>query len=641
MTAGRETWGSRSAFVLAAIGSAVGLGNVWRFPYIAYANGGGAFLVAYLVCLLLAGIPLLMLEFSLGHMSHQAAPGAFARIHPRLQVFGWFAVGVGFVICTYYAVIMGWCMNYTWEAATLGWEEQAEVSPDTSISICATALDDRLVLTPVPDSLIGRPFVSPSGEEGRITGEPTAIVSHEGALLAFPSRMQAESFIRHPFATTVVIGTVPDGGTTILPSIPDSLIGRSYLSPFDSPSLPPSSWIVGRVGTLLVARHGRLYAFDSVSHASTYLGSPEDFFYNRFLGLTSRPWAMGGFRWPILIGFTLSWIWIIASIWKSTKTVGKVVFYTVTIPWALLIVFMIRGVTLSGAGTGLSYYLTPDWPRLADPQIWLAAISQIFFSLSVGFGIMIAYGSFLPGKTNIAANAMIIGIADTLTAFCGGIAVFSALGHQAHLLGVPVSEVVRSGPGLTFIAYPQIISNLPAAPVFGVLFFLMLLTLAIDSAFSLVEAATSAVRDKWKVSHRRSNLTVGAVAFILGLPMLSGAGLHILDIVDHFMNFWGLTLVVLGETIIVGWGFGADRMRKHMNLDSRPRIGGWWDLCIRWVLPMSIIWMLYSEITERAAGAYGSFGLRSQEFLFGWLVIILLPIAADVFSQMEGRKEAR
>lgn len=640
MAAGRETWSSRTAFVLAAIGSAIGLGNVWRFPYIAYQNGGGAFLVAYAICLLLAGIPLLMLEFGLGHSTRQAAPGAFAKIHPRLQWFGWFAVGVGFVICTYYAVIMGWCMNYTWEAVTLGWEKQTPIAADTSIALCRTTLDDTEVLSPVPDSLEGRPYTSPSGATGTVVSEPTTIVSYAGSLIAFPTRAQAEAFVRNPFLPAgEVLGSAESDETAILPETPEELLGRQYLSPCTSPA-PGQTWIVSRTATLLVAHGGYLYAFPSVGSASAYLGSPEDFFYNRFLGLTSRPWDMGTFRWPILIGFTLSWIWIIASIWKSTKTVGKVVFYTVTIPWALLIVFMIRGMTLPGAAEGLSYYLTPIWSKLADPQIWLAAITQIFFSLSVGFGIMIAYGSFLPGKTNIAANAMIIGIADSLTAFCGGIAVFSALGHQAHQFGVPVSEVVRSGPGLAFIAYPQIISSLPLAPLFGVLFFVMLLTLAIDSAFSLVEAATSAVRDKWGVSHRRSNLTVGITAFILGLPMLTGSGLYILDIVDHFMNYWGLSLVVLGQVIIIGWAYGSDRMRKHITQNSSFRVGAWWDICIRWVLPMSILWMLFSEIRERAV-PYGSFGLRSQEFLFGWLIIILLPIVADVFAMLPGRKQEK
>jgi NSS family neurotransmitter:Na+ symporter len=373
-----------------------------------------------------------------------------------------------------------------------------------------------------------------------------------------------------------------------------------------------------------------------VDEASTFMGSPGDFFYNRFLGLTSSPWELGNFRWPLFIGFALSWVWIIASIWKGTKTVGRVVYYTVIIPWVLLLVFIIRGVTLPGAAVGLSFYLTPDWARLLSGDIWLAALTQVFFSLSVGFGVMIAYGSFLPKKANLAGNAFIIGIADALTAFCGGLAVFSALGFQAARLGVPVSEVVKSGPGLAFVAYPHIISSLPGAAFFGVLFFLMLLTLAVDSAFSLVEGVTASIRDKWGLSHRKVNLIVGGTAFLLGLPMLTGAGLYILDIVDHFMNSVALVLVVLGQLIIVGWVVSAEKMRAYINGNSTMRIGWWWNTSVRWIIPMGMFWMLASELQARVVSAYGNFGLRSQDFLLGWLVVLILPVAGDMLASRKG-----
>jgi NSS family neurotransmitter:Na+ symporter len=233
---------------------------------------------------------------------------------------------------------------------------------------------------------------------------------------------------------------------------------------------------------------------------------------------------------------------------------------------------------------------------------------------------------------------MIIGVADALTAFFGGMAVFSALGHHATNLGVPVTQVVSSGPGLAFVAYPHIITTLPGARIFGVLFFIMLLTLAVDSAFSLLEAATASVKDKWKTSHRKANLIVGGLAFLLGIPMLTGMGIHILDIADHFMNSFGLTLVVLGEVLIIGWGTGADKQRKYINDNSSFSVGIWWNLCIRWIIPMGIIWMIFSEISERSS-AYGSFGLRSQEFIFGWLLIILLPIIGDIMASARGKGE--
>lgn len=559
--ASREIWGSKTAFVLAAIGSAIGLGNIWRFPYITFANGGGAFLVAYFVCLFVAGIPLLMLEFSMGHKTRHAAPGAFAKTHPSMQWFGWFAVGVGFIIVTYYAIIMAWSVNYTWEAATLGWQQDRGEFADVQYALETTDLGDMEVLTPVPHRLLGTYYTDPVDQ-----------CTHS----------------------------------------------------------------IGEEGTFLVAWQGQLYAMSSLDNANTFMASPGDFFFNDFLGLTSEPWDLGTFRWPLLVGFIISWVWIVASVWKGTKTVGKVVYYTVFIPWGLLILFIVRGITLPGAGAGISYYLTPDWARLLSADIWLAAISQVFFSLSVGFAIMIAYGSFLPKKTNLAGYAILIGVADALTAFCGGLAVFSALGYQATKMGVHITEVAQSGPGLAFVAYPHIISNLPGARVFGVLFFLMLLTLAVDSAFSLLEAATAAVKDKWKVSHRTANLTVGGLSFLLGLPMLTGAGLYILDIADHFMNSFGLTIVVLVETLLIGWTVGAEKQRKYISDHSSFRLGRWWNICVRWLVPMGIVWMLFDEIRARTV-PYGSFGLRSQEFLFGWLLIILLPIVGDILAGSRGK----
>jgi neurotransmitter:Na+ symporter, NSS family len=491
---GRENWSSRRTFILAAIGSAIGLGNIWRFPYVCYENGGGAFLIAFFVALFTAGIPLLILEFGIGSSTAGAAPSALRRIHPKLEWFGWAATGVGFVICTYYAVIMSYCVNYTWHSFTLAWGD-----------------------------------------------------------------------------------------------------------------------------------------------------NPADFFYNSVIGLSdveAQPWSLGKFMPAVFIGLLISWVWIIMAIWNGTKTVGKVVYVTVLVPWAILIVFVIRGMTLPGADEGLRFYLTPVFSKLLEPEVWLAAYTQVFFSLSVGFAIMIAYSSFLPRKSDIVKSAFIIGIGDAVTAFVGGLAVFGALGFKANLAGVAVADVVESGPGLTFVTYPDIINNLPMPVFFGLLFFLMLLTLAIDSAFSLVEAVAAATMDKWGWSHKRSNLTVGALAFLLAIPLTFGVGLHWLDIVDRFMNQIGLSLIVLGECIIIGYYFKSEKMREYVNRYSDFGIGKWWNLCIMLITPVAILWLLGNEVVNRWNEPYGDAGLRSQEFVFGWLVIILIFVVGFILSKVKGKEDS-
>lgn len=484
----RDRWDSRTSFILAAIGSAIGLGNIWRFPYVCYENGGGAFLIAYLVALFSAGIPLMILEFGLGHKTEGAAPRAMRKTRAGFEWFGWMAIAVGFFIVVYYAVIMGYCFNYGYFSITQAW------------------------------------------------------------------------------------GDDPAG------------------------------------------------------------------FFNRTLGLTSGPYHMGSLKWGIVLGLFLAWIWIVLSVWKGAKTVGKVVYVTVLLPWLLLIVFIIRGITLPGAVDGLNYYLTPDFTKLLSAKVWLAAYTQAFFSLSVGFGIMIAYSSFLPRKSDITNSAFIIGMCDALTAFLGGLAVFGALGYLAHVTGKPVAEVVASGPGLAFVTYPTIISNLPFwQPVFGVLFFLMLLTLGIDSAFSLLEAVAAGVIDKWKASHRKANLTVGITALVLGIPLCFGGGLFWLDIVDNFMNKFGISLICLGECIFIGWVFGSGKIREYVNGLSEFRIGVWWDIFIRVITPAALLFLIIMEVVDRIRGSYGGYP-RSAEFLGGWLIVIILPVLGIILMLIKRRR---
>ena len=485
----RDQWDSRFAFILAAIGSAIGLGNIWRFPYICYANGGGAFLVAWLVALFTAGIPLMILEFGLGHKTQGSASEAFRKVNRKLEWFGWVAILVGFFIVCYYAVIMSYCFSYVYHSLTLAWGDD-----------------------------------------------------------------------------------------------------------------------------------------------------PTGFFYQQTLGLTESPLEIGGIKGYIFLGLFLSWIAIFFSIWKGAKTVGKVVYATVLIPWFLLLIFVIRGITLPGAVEGLKFYLTPDFHKLLSPQIWLEAYTQVFFSLSVGFGIMIAYSSFLPRKTDIVNNAFLISMANCATSFLAGFAVFGALGYYAVKIGKPVAEVVASGPGLAFVTYPHIISNLPFwQPLFGVLFFLMLLTLGIDSAFSLAEAVAAGVRDKWKVSHRISNTAVCSVALIVGIIFTTGAGLLWLDILDRFMNRFGISLVCLGECILIGWVFGSRKIKEYVNGISEFRIGVWWDFLVRFLIPIVLGFLIIAELLERIQGSYSGYP-RLAEFLGGWMMILLLPVLGIILMIVKRRE---
>src|SRR5699024_7798577 len=138
------------------------------------------------------------------------------------------------------------------------------------------------------------------------------------------------------------------------------------------------------------------------------------------------------------------------------------------------------------------------WGALLNPGVWIAAYGQIFFSLSVGFGIMITYSSFLKKRTNLTGSGLVVGFSNSGFEILAGIGVFSALAFMAQTAGVHIEEVVTSGSGLAFVAFPEIISQAPLGlgPIIGVLFFGSLLFAGFTSMVSILEVTLSAVKDK-------------------------------------------------------------------------------------------------------------------------------------------------
>ncbi|MEO0293918.1 MAG: sodium-dependent transporter [candidate division WOR-3 bacterium] len=481
----RERWGSRASFLFAVIGSTVGLGNVWRFPYITYENGGGAFLIPYLVALITAGIPLMILEYYVGHFTQSSPPLAFKKVWHRSEWIGWFAILIIFFLSTYYCTIMGWCFNYLYHSFTLRWGNTAQ--------------------------------------------------------------------------------------------------------------------------------------------------SVSSFFNNSVLQLSKSPSILGGIRWPIVFGLAAVWIWIYLSLFKGIETLGKIVYFTVIIPWVIIVVMVVRGLTLPGALEGIKFYLTPKFPALLNPKVWLAAYGQVFFTLSLAMGTLIVYASYLHEEADITANAYITSVADTLTAFVAGFAVFSTLGYLAQATGVTIKDVVTSGIGLAFVTYPTAISLLPVgAQFFGALFFLLLLTLGIDSAFSMVEPVVESIVDKWGKKKKYVLPIICFLGFLFGFPFATKAGLYWIDIVDHFITNYGITLVGLCECILIGYVLGAKKAREYINRVSEKKIGKWWDIFIMIITPtflgisfvMQLFKLLFGIIVKKEG--YGGYEPWTTYLAIGFILILII-----------------
>ncbi|MCK4332047.1 MAG: sodium-dependent transporter [Thermoplasmatales archaeon] len=454
---------------MAAIGSAVGLGNVWRFPYVCYESGGGAFLIPYFVALFTAGIPLMILEFSVGHWARSSPPEAFKKIGKKWEWMGWWAVLVPFVIALYYVAVMAWCFSYMIYSLDLRWGANAEL------------------------------------------------------------------------------------------------------------------------------------------------------FFKNFLGDTGSPAILGGISVPVFLGLIVVWLCVFLILYKGVHRIGKIVAITVPLPTILLILLTIRGLTLPGAIEGISYYLTPNFSRLLDVNVWLAAYAQVFFSLGVAQGIMITYASFLKKKSDITNNAVIISLADAGTSFLAGFTVFSVVGYLAASQGVGITELGIGGPTLTFITYPTAISLLPfAAAFFGMIFYIALLTFGIDSAFSMVEPIVSGIHGKWKISKARATGIMCIVGFLISLIFATGSGLHWLDIADHFIANFGLVMIGLVECLILGWMYKLSKLRDHANKTSELHLGRWWDYLIKFAIPFVLFILLAAAVINNIINPYLG---------YPWWIIVLGGVA--------------
>ena len=183
-----------------------------------------------------------------------------------------------------------------------------------------------------------------------------------------------------------------------------------------------------------------------------------------------------------LLGFlVLAWVVVYFCIWKSVKTTGKVVYFTATFPYVLLMAFLIRGCTLPGAMDGISYFITPQWEKMLESKVWIYAAAQVFNSIGIAFGCLVAFSSYNPFHGPILKDTLIVVLVDAITCVICGFCVFSTMGNLALEQGKDVEDVIADGPGLVFVVFPHALAKMPIPQLWSVTFFFMLLLLGIDS----------------------------------------------------------------------------------------------------------------------------------------------------------------
>lgn len=313
---------------------------------------------------------------------------------------------------------------------------------------------------------------------------------------------------------------------------------------------------------------------------TTFIGKPfEPLVYHAIFMVLTLTIVMGGIQ---------------GGIEKASKIMMPALF-------VILFVVVIRAVTLPGASAGLEYMLKPDWSKFGIDVI-VAALVQVFFSLSLGMGVIITYGSYLGKGENLATSAVQIPLLDSAAALLSAFAVLPAV----FALGYNPS----AGPGLLFITLPGVFAKMPMGSIFGVLFFIFVLFAALSSSISLLEAAVTYFVDEHGWKRRKATIILGLVAFLLGIPsslangpVLSGMtfikGMNFFDSMSFFAESLLLPLSAFLLSLFVGWVWGTKNAVEEATNNGTVKFGfaKIWTISIKYIAPIGIGFILLKNIS--------------------------------------------
>ena len=478
-------WDSSFAFIFAMIGAAVGLGNIWRFSYVLYSNGGGSFFIPYLIAIAIMGIPFLILEYGVGFSFKESFSNIMKKINPKFEIIAWILVLFVFVVTIYYMVILSWDLVYLASSFTFSWGTDAA----------------------------------------------------------------------HYFVNNV-------GGSS-------NLSNASFL-------LIPTT-----IGVLIL--------------------------------------------WVVL--------WFIAHR-NVDKGIGKVSKILIPALFVIMGFIIIYALTLPGAEIGINTLLTPDWAKLADVNIWLAAFAQIIFSLSMGQAIALTYASYLPENSKLIDNVLIVVASNSLFEICTAFGVFSILGYMSATNGTPMIQLITEGTGLIFIVFPMIFNIMgPIGRILAPLLFMAILFAGVTSALGFFEPLLNSASDKLGWSRKKTATVLSIVGCAFSLLLTSGISSYLVSIVDSFVNEFGILLLIGIQCIIFAWFYGVEHVLDALNEYSTFSVGKTWTFIIKYLLPCFLIVMWVIGIVKLFSNA------KTFEIIVDLIIIAAVLVSAAVFTKIKAAND--
>ncbi|CAF1985152.1 unnamed protein product [Rotaria magnacalcarata] len=585
----REQWSEQLDFLLSIIGFAVDLANIWRFPYLCYKNGGGAFLIPYVLSVLLGGMPLFYLELLLGQYYRQGAITCWRKICPLLAGIGWAVTVIAFYTDFYYNVVISWGLYYLFASfrKILPWS-------DCSMSLFALLLFISLEKTKSENSSLDHSWTTPD----------CSTVNTRRRFL--------ENCINQ------------------LNNTLNTTIDLSRINPNEQNSFETSLLYENCSESL---KHSRI-----VSPAQEYFHL-QVYRLNKTRNLSLE--NLGNINWENVACLAIIYLICYFSMWKGVKTSGKVVWFTALFPYVVLTILMIRGLFLNGSMKGIEYYIRPDLSKLNDASVWVDAASQTFFSLGPGFGVLMAFASYNDFHHNVFRDAMITVAVNSITSFASGFVIFMFLGYMSEVSGRAIKDVAEQGSTLVFIVYPEAIATMPWAPVWAVFFFLMLLTLGLDSSFGGSEAIITALSDEFPVLRRHREWFVGILFFfyfLIGIPSCTDAGVYFVELLQNYAAFYSIIIAVFFEAIAVSWLYGIQRISEDVQEMLGTKPGKFWIGTWCFAAPAFLGGIIIFGLARYTNPAYGEptdpfyYKYPDWSHLLGWMFalssVIFIPAVA-------------
>uniref|UniRef100_A0A8C2WIY8 Transporter n=2 Tax=Cyclopterus lumpus TaxID=8103 RepID=A0A8C2WIY8_CYCLU len=515
----RPKWDNKAQYMLTCVGFCIGLGNVWRFPYLCQTHGGGAFLIPYLILLVLEGMPLLLMEFAIGQRLRKGSVGVWRAVNPYLTGVGIASMLVSLLIGLYYNTLIAWILWYLFNS-----------------------FQDPLPWTQCP---------------------------------------------------------LNDNGTGFVPECQRS-------------------------------------------------STVDYYFYRVTLNSSASIDDSGGIHWPIVLCLLAAWTVMCVCYVQGIGSSGKAVYVTAILPYIVLAIFLIRGLTLKGSLSGLKFLFTPDVNELIKPTTWLDAGAQVFYSFGVGWGGLISFSSYNPVHNNCVQDAVILSVITGLTSIYAATVTYSIIGFRAteqydncisdniltllNAFDLPEDNITTSnyeaalihlnnsypdtvlgldintcdiqtllseggeGTGLAFIVFTEAITKMPGSPFWSVLFFVMLLCLGLSSLFGTIEGVVMPLKDlnvfpkKW--SHELLTGVTCAVAFIICLLFAQHSGLYWVTLFDNFAGSVPLLTIGLFEMIAVVYIYGIDRFNEDLEYMVGHKPGIFWQVTWRFISPLIVLVIL-------------------------------------------------